>query len=154
MQRLTAKASIFPALAGALALIGAAPLACGDPAPGLSVAHAWARATPPGIGVGAAYFEITNTGEADELLAISTPVAQRVEMHATTMQGGLMQMRQVLKVAVPARGTLRFAPSGLHAMLLGLKQPLAAGQQVPLRLTLKQAGAIEVQATVLGGEPS
>ena len=116
----------------------------------VAVVRAWSRATPPGTSVGVAYFEVTNGGAADELLTIDSPACARVEMHATTMVNGTMQMRQTGPVSVPAGGRIAFEPSGLHAMLFGLKAPLRAGQRVPLTFVFRHAGTLSVEAIVQG----
>jgi protein SCO1/2 len=116
----------------------------------VTVQRAWSRATPPGTTVGVAYFDIINSGAADELIGMESAVAQRVEMHATSMAGGMMQMRQAQSVAIPAAGRVAFSPSGLHAMLLQLKQPLKEGELVPLTLMFRHAGRVQVMAVVQG----
>ncbi len=52
---------------------------------GVSVSGAWVRASIPGQDVTAAYMEIHNAGEADELIGatVSPDVAERVEIHET-----------------------------------------------------------------------
>ncbi len=139
-------------LAVALLLLSAVTWAQSPSA--VSVVRAWSRATPPGVTVGVAYFEITNGGAQDELIAISSPVAARVEMHSTTMAGGLMQMREAESVDVPAKGRVVFEPGGLHAMLIDLKKPLIEGARLPLTLVFRRAGKVSVEAVVqgIGGE--
>ena len=45
----------------------------------LAVRHPWARATPPGAQVGAAYLEIRNSGqERDRVVGAATPAVERV----------------------------------------------------------------------------
>jgi len=116
----------------------------------LQVLNAWSRATAPGAAVGVVYFEVVNTGAADELSAIESPVAQSVAMHATTTVGGMMEMRPIASVAIPAAGRVVFGPGGLHAMLMELKQPLEVGDRVPLTLVFAHAGRVAAQAVVLG----
>jgi protein SCO1/2 len=118
----------------------------------VTVQRAWSRATPPGTTVGVAYFDIVNSGAADDLVGLDSAAAQRVEMHATSMAGGMMQMRQVQSVAIPAAGRVAFSPTGLHAMLLQLKQPLKEGERVPLTLIFRHAGKVQVMAVVQGLE--
>jgi protein SCO1/2 len=118
----------------------------------LAVSGAWSRATAPGASVGVAYFAVANSGAADELVAIESPVCEHVEMHATSMANGMMQMRRTESVSIPAGGRVVFEPSGLHAMLLGLKAPLRAGQRVPLTLIFRHAGRVPVAARVQGVE--
>ena len=120
-----------------------------EPAAGtLVVVNAWSRATAPGAPVGVAYFEIVNSGGQDVLLHIETPVAQHVEMHSAATVGGLMQMRRVPSLDVPAHGHVRFEPNGLHAMLIDLARPLKKGERFPLTLMFQHAGPVRVEAIV------
>jgi copper(I)-binding protein len=116
----------------------------------LQVASAWARATAPGQTTGGGYMEIRNNGaEPDRLVAIQSPLAERVEMHETVTQGDVSSMRPVQGgVAVPPHGDVKFSPGGYHIMFIKLKQPLAAGSQVPATLTFEKAGAVQVQFDV------
>ena len=115
----------------------------------LRIDHPWTRATPPGAKNGAAYFKITNSGEADELLAASGPdLAQRVELHVHLHENGAMLMRQVAKVDVPAKGEVAFKPMGYHVMLIGLKKPLQAGEKLPLTLKFRKTGDVKIELKV------
>lgn len=119
-----------------------------DQAVTVSIERPWARATPPGVQIGAAYAVIRNKGQADRLLKVTTPVSARVEVHKTTQVDGRMQMRPVTTLDLPAGGNLTFGPGGLHLMLVDLKQPLQAGTQVPLTFVFEKTGPIAVQAAV------
>jgi hypothetical protein len=126
-------------------------LRAATPAPGsVKVLHAWSRATAPGASVGVAYFEIVNSGAADALTGIESPVAERVEMHSMSMHGAVMQMRPVASVQVPAGASISFQPGGLHAMLIDLKQPLQQDQRFPLTLLFAHAGRVRVEVLVQG----
>lgn len=113
----------------------------------VSVSNAWARATPPGSTVTAAYAEIV-AHKSDELLGATTPVAERVEMHTVTHADGVMQMRPVDSVPLPSGERVVFEPGGLHFMLLGLKTPLQAGERFPLTLTFKSAPSATVEVDI------
>lgn len=127
----------------------ATPLMAASAAPDILVSNAWSRATPPGADVGVVFFEVQNAAAtADALLSIDTPVARHVEMHESRTVDGIMQMRQTLAAQVPAHGTLRFQPGGLHAMLLGLQHPLRRGDTLALTLTFRHAGRVVISAPV------
>ena len=116
---------------------------------GLTLAHPWARATPGGATIGAAYVEIkAKDGAADALVSASSPAAGRVELHTHIMDGDVMKMRQVEKIAVPAGGSAIMKPSGDHIMLFDLKAPLKEGDRLPLTLVFEKAGEVNVEATV------
>lgn len=115
----------------------------------VEVSGAWARATPPGAPVGAAYMELSNAAaQTDHLIALASPVAGAVEIHVTSMQDGVMNMRQVEKLELPPRKKIQMAPGGMHVMLMELKQPLTAGQSFPLTLTFEHAPPMTVTVAV------
>jgi copper(I)-binding protein len=105
--------------------------------------------TPPVASVGAVYFSIANAGRmADRLLAISSPIAGKAEIHESRLVNGNVEMRPVASVECPAGATVKIAPGGLHVMLLGLTHPLTAGMQFPLLLRFRDAGTLTVQVVV------
>ena len=121
----------------------------------LSVHRPWSRALPAVAPNGGAYFHIENGGdEAVHIVSAASTVAGRVELHTHEMDGGLMKMRHIDSVEVPARGAVTFKPGGLHVMLIGLKTPLVAGERFPLTLEFENAGAIDVMVEVTNQEPA
>jgi copper(I)-binding protein len=116
----------------------------------VAVRDVWVRAPAPGQNVAAAYMELTS-GTHALLIAVASPVAARAELHATTMDGGVMRMRQVESIELPPSKTVKLAPGGLHVMLLDLKSSLKPGDKLPLTLTVQRDGSRSVstvQATV------
>ncbi len=112
----------------------------------LTISDMWTRATVGTTRPGVAYFTVTNAGtEADRIVAASSPLAARVEMHQSRMENGMMTMVPVMALAVPAGAKLTLAPGGYHLMLLGLKQPLTAGQMLPLTLTFARQGKVAIR---------
>jgi len=108
-----------------------------------------ARATPPGISVGAIYFSVKNAGStADRLLSVSTPVAGKVELHESRLVNGVMEMRKVTSVECPAGAIVKATPGGLHVMLLGLAAPLAAGSDFDVSLHFRDAGILTLKVPV------
>ena len=115
----------------------------------LSIDHPFARATPPGATSGGAYFVIENAGPTpDKLIGATSPAAGAVEIHQMVMDGGVMKMRALPALDVPAGGRLALNPGGYHVMLLELKQPLQVGDKVPLTLTFQNAGSIDIAVGV------
>ena len=129
-------------LIAALAL--AAPAAAHQiPAGPLDIVHPWSRPAAAGMN-GVIYLKVTNSSaRPDVLLGVETPVAERVEMHQGSMAGGVMTMRKLTSVAIPAHGTATFAPGGDHLMLVKLKQPLVAGQMPPVTFVFQHAGRVK-----------
>jgi hypothetical protein len=111
----------------------------------LHVADAWAMATPPGASVGAVYLSLHNpSAEPRILVSASTPIAARVELHRVVMQGDLMKMEKQERLTVPPASTVELEPGGYHLMLIGLKQALAAGDELELTLELEGAEPVAV----------
>lgn len=116
----------------------------------IAVTEPWSRETAEGQNAGGAFMSIANTGTAaDRLTGGSTPVAGRVEIHTMSMDGGVMRMRQLDEgLEVPVGGEVTLKPGSFHVMLMDLKQPLKAGDTVPLTLTFKGAGTVETELVV------
>ncbi len=116
---------------------------------GLVIGHVWARPSPPGVSVAAVYMDIANQGSADDrLLRLTSVVANTVQLHETHDEHGMMSMRQLPFVDVPAGSAVKAAPGALHIMLLGLKKPLLNGDTFPLTLVFANAGELNVQVRV------
>lgn len=137
--------------AAALTLIAAPVLAA---ASSVQVSQAWSRPAPQG-GNGAGYAVITSAGPADTLIAVSTPVAGRAEIHESMIMGGQAMMHpRPGGLPVPAGATVVLKPGGWHIMLMGLKQPLKAGDHYPATLTFRKAGQVTVQFSVQATAPA
>ena len=104
----------------------------------VAVKDAWVRAPAPGQKVAGAYMELVSRTHT-VLTAVASPVAARVELHSTSMEEGVMRMRLVARIELPAGKPVKLAPGGLHIMLVDIKQPLKPGDKVPLILTVQRA---------------
>lgn len=97
----------------------------------------------------AAYMTLVNNATApDALVSAATDVAEVVELHTVQMDDGVMRMRPVQQIDVPAGGSVALEPGGFHVMLIGLTQDLNEGDQVTLTLNFQNAGPVEVSAEV------
>jgi copper(I)-binding protein len=114
----------------------------------LSVTAARAPASPPGVGVGAAYFTIESQ-QADRVLSAHSPVAERVEIHESVATDGMMSMRHVETLSLAAGQPQVLAPGGMHVMLMGLRAPLVAGDTFALTLQLERAGEVTIDVQVV-----
>lgn len=115
----------------------------------IDVDDAYAYATSHSQTSGAIFMEIENTPVQDRLIAASTPVAGKAELHTSTVEGGVAQMRAVVAYDLPADGTIELKPSGNHIMLTGLKGPLVAGESFPLTLTFEKQGTKNVTVKIV-----
>jgi len=140
----------FALLGAALALTACnAPTTSGT----LRIEQAWARTTAPGAATGAGYMTLVNEGAADRLVSASSPVADKVELHESAMDGMVMTMRPLGPVPIKAGETLALAPGGRHLMFTGLEAPFVAGQTVPVTLTFEIGGVRTVELEVRNAAP-
>lgn len=117
----------------------------------IQITGPWARESPPAVTNGAAYMMLTNMGPAaDRLLEGSSEVAETIELHTHLMENHVAKMRKVDMIEVAPGQSTMLQPGGFHIMLIGLKQPLTAGQTFPLTLRFENAGTILVQVMVRG----
>ena len=115
----------------------------------IQIQHAYARAVPPGQPNSAAFMTLRNMSDASNaVVSASSPAAKVVELHTHTMDGGMMKMRKVEKIDIPAKGTTELKPGGLHIMLIGLKEQLKPGMKVSLTLKFADGSESSVEAPV------
>ena len=116
----------------------------------IAVSDVWANASPGGNG--AAYAMIMNGGAAaDRLVAVKSDLAAAIELHAMSEEGGVMQMRKLGAVDVPAGGMVMLESGGTHIMLIGLKAPLREGMTGTLTFVFEHAGEVTADLTVRAG---
>ena len=112
------------------------------------VTDAWARATPPGTTVGAAYMTIQGGKQADRLVGASSDRAAMVHLHTVEEQDGVAKMRAIDAIEIPAGQRVALAPKSTHIMLMGLDGPLVAGQTFVVTLRFAAAGEQPVKVSV------
>lgn len=150
-------------------------VATSAPSAGVTVERAWARTSPAGTTMGAAYMDITSTVN-DTLVGVGVDqnIARVAEMHEmapaepelgdgmgdgmagdmdSDMGGdmggmGEMVMRQVESIDLPAGTKVSLAPGGYHVMLIDLVKPLTAGQTFDLTLEFGSGNTSKVVVTV------
>ena len=136
----------------ALAVIAGAAFAHGSTVGDIEIGHPYAKPSLPGTTNGAAYFAtLENTGNsADRLLRASTPMATRVELHTMAVDAqGVMRMREIDGIALAPHAKIQMRPgSGMHLMLIGLKEPLKDGARFPMTLEFEHAGKVDVTVVV------
>ena len=117
--------------------------------PAVKVDDPWVRATVAPQKATGAFMQLTSAKPA-KVVAASSPVAAMVEIHEMKMDDGVMKMRAVDALPLPAGQTVALKPGSYHVMLMGLKGQIKAGETVPLTLTVegedKQRTTVEVKA--------
>ena len=114
----------------------------------IEIHEAWARPVAQG-NTAAAYFSLHNhTQNDDELMSVSSTIANAVEIHKSKMENNVMTMNMVSSVPLKAGDELIFEPGGLHIMLIGVKQELKVGDEFELVLKFKNHADITVNVKV------
>ena len=108
----------------------------------VDVQGAWARATVQGQKATGAFMKLT-AKENTKLVGASSPAAGVVEIHEMKMDGGVMKMRAVSSLDLPAGKAVELKPGGYHVMLMDLKEPLKKESSVPVTLVVKDDKGVE-----------
>jgi copper(I)-binding protein len=131
---------LAPALFIALAAQAQAQVKVDDP---------WVRATVAPQKATGAFMQLTSAKPV-KVVAASSPVAGMVEIHEMKMEDGVMKMRAVDALPLPAGQPVALKPGSYHVMLMGLKGQIKAGDSVPLTLTVegedKRRTTVEIKA--------
>jgi copper(I)-binding protein len=121
----------------------------------IEIDHPWSRAVPDGARVAGGYVKLVNHGsEADRLVAATGEIAGRTEIHEMTINAqGVMMMRPIDGLEIPAGGEVALEPGGYHIMFLDLTGTRTPGETFKGSLTFEKAGTIEVEFAVeaMGG---
>ncbi len=138
------------AAAAALTLVTYSASAHDYKAGDLTLHHPWTRATPPNAKTGGAFVEISNNGtETDRLIAVSSNVAAKAELHEMAVADGVMTMRPVEGgIEIRAGETVTLQPGRLHIMFMGLNRSFEEGTSIPVVLTFENAGQVSVELAV------
>lgn len=136
-------ACAFAILLLAVSLLG------GTRAFGASQPHlmdAWVRLPAASGRPAGGYFLAHGTSADDALLAVTSPRAERIELHSMANEGGVMKMRAESSFPLPAKGELKFQPGGSHLMIFGLAADVQPGDKVPLTFQFKSGAKVSIDA--------
>ncbi|MEH6826399.1 MAG: copper chaperone PCu(A)C [Motiliproteus sp.] len=121
----------------------------------VNIEQGYFRASPPGVSTAAVFLSAHNSGTAPiSITAAQTPAASNAELHNHIEHEGMLQMRQVDAIEIPAQGSVRLQPGGYHIMLIGLKTALKEGDEQMLMLTLSSGEMIHLTLPVRKIQPT
>jgi copper(I)-binding protein len=141
----------FGTIARVAMTVALVALPAGSFAADILIEDAYARTSRPAAPTGAAFIIIRNTGSTDDrLVAATSEIAERVELHTHVDQGGgVMKMVEIEDgVPLPAGETYMMQRGGDHVMFMGLNGTLEQGAEITVTLTFEQAGDIVVTIPV------
>ncbi len=119
----------------------------------LEIKHPWSLKAPVVAPVLGGYLTIVNTGTTDDrLLGGSSPVAERFEIHVSSVVDGVARMRPVKEgITISAGSTVKLEPGAAHIMFEKPMQRPAEGEKFKATLQLEKAGPVEVEFVVQKG---
>lgn len=120
----------------------------------VDVSSAWVRSTPAGTSTSALYMNINNgTDKEISLISIKSPVTDRIEIHETTNENGMMKMGEIQQIQIAAGATASLEPGGKHGMLFNLSDTLDEGDELNFELIFESHPAMTIKAPVQKGAP-
>ena len=115
----------------------------------ISIVDPYVRAVPPGQKISAAFLQLDNASDTmQSIVSASSPAAEVVELHTHIHDNGMMKMRRIEKIDIPAKGKTVLKPGGLHIMLIDLKNNLKPGQEVSVTLKFSDGSEKNFSAPV------
>ena len=121
----------------------------------VTASDGYVRLLPPGSPNTAAFVVLKNDGDAPvKLTGASSPEVARAELHAHLHENGVMRMRQVESIEIPAKGEVALKPGSFHIMLFDLKDQPSQDTPFPLTLSLDDGQTLGLLLPVKPVAPS
>jgi copper(I)-binding protein len=113
----------------------------------ITISEPWSRVPPTGAKAAVGYLTVTNTGrEPDRLVGGTIAIADKLELHETTLVDGVMQMRELTKgLEIKPGQIVHFRPGAHHMMFAGLRQRPKLGDRIRGTLVFERAGTAEIE---------
>ena len=118
---------------------------------GVEISSIYVQPPFPGRDVAAGFFSLTNNGEDDRLVSVSSSISENVEIHNHIEEDGVMKMRRIDGVDLPSGETVNFRPGSYHIMMFGANIPEGA-EEVSVTLNYENAEPVTMMVPV--GEPA
>jgi periplasmic copper chaperone A len=118
----------------------------------IGVSNAWIPQAPPGVDMLAGYLTLKNTGDtAVNVLAAQSDRFRTVTLHQTVIENGVSRMRELHLLELAPGQEVKFAPGGLHLMLMQPRSAVAPGDRIEITFLLSDGQRVpaifDVQAT-------
>lgn len=136
-------------MAGSLVSINAQADHHATQAKDISITNPVVREVPPNAMATGSFMTFTNNSTKKiTLVKASSNAANRVELHTHKNENGMMRMRQVPNITIPANGETKLQPGGLHIMLMDIQQPIQKGQHISITLTFEDGSEKTIRVPV------
>jgi len=104
----------------------------------VAIMNAWVREAHPAAPVNAGYMTLINVADEDlQVARVESDAFETVEIHEMAPVDGMMKMRRIRNLVIPARGQVALEPGGMHLMLKRPRAPLNAGEKIDVTLTFE-----------------
>ena len=114
----------------------------------IEVIDPYVRMVPPNAQATGAFMTLLNHDTQDHAIvkAKAHDVCQITQLHTHIHDGGVMRMRQVAKITIPAEGKQFLQPGGYHIMLIKLNSPIHKDQKIQIDLTFEDGSQKTITA--------
>ncbi len=113
----------------------------------IEVSDPYVRMVPPTAPASAAFMGLKNTSDKNHaLVAAKAYINKTTELHTHIHDNGVMRMRQVQKIDLPAGQLTELKPGGFHIMLIGLNAPVEKDQTIKIDLTFDDGSTKTIEA--------
>ncbi len=110
----------------------------------------WIRAVMPSRPA-AGYFTLSNdTAAAQALVGAASPACGMLMLHQSISENGEDRMAMVKSIAIPAHGSVKFAPGGYHLMCMSPSPAVTPGHSVPVTLQFADGSTLQASFPVRG----
>jgi copper(I)-binding protein len=138
-----------------IAALGLSSAVFAGSADDVSVVDPYIRLAPSNATATAAFMVLKNKGAKEaKLVKVANPASKLSELHTHLNDNGVMRMRQIPEIVIPAQGEAVLQPSGLHIMMINMQAPLSEGQVVPLTLGFADGSSKSVEVKVTKAMPA
>lgn len=115
----------------------------------LNISHAYIPEAPPGAHVMAGFMDIhNNSPQSIEIIGISSPAFNHVEMHLSKEVDGFAKMLPQKSLIIKAGQTLHLKSGSYHLMLIKPKQRLIEGDTTMLHFVLSNKEKFSVSINI------
>lgn len=115
----------------------------------IEIKNSWVRPAFGDSRISAAYMEIkNNSADILKIVGVKSSVSKFSEIHNMFHDNGIMRMRKINELVIPANDSVFLSPEGIHIMLVGLYKKLLVGDVVVLDLILEDNSSIIINTIV------
>jgi copper(I)-binding protein len=101
---------------------------------------------PSASGITNVYVDVQNNGPADQIVGARISVGGKIALRSP-VRAGVVQMRTVRAIAIPAKSFTGLDPNGSHFLVTD-SGPMKSGTLITLTLVFAHAGSVSVPALV------